>query len=159
MSGFWYHKTMRKLRIPEGPIVRNRKHQKAYDTYRFDNPPAGCQFCELASGTSHIRRTYQLFWVIDNLFPYFIWDGSHTGEHLLLIPKRHIDSIAHFTPSERKEYVAILAEFEANGYSIYARAAQNKRKSVVHQHTHLIEVGKPIKTQVFIKKPHINIVR
>lgn len=150
---------MKRLRIKEGSIVRNRKHQKAYDIYRFDNPPTSCQFCAFANGADHIRRTYSHFWVVDNLFPYHIWDDSRTGEHLLLVPKRHIDSIAHFNTAELKEYVAILAEYESSGYSIYARSAQNQRKSVVHQHTHLLEVGAPISTQLYLKKPHINIVR
>lgn len=150
---------MKKPRISEGPIVRNRHHQKAYDIYRFKNPPAGCQFCAFASGAEHIKRTYPLFWVVENLFPYHVWDGSRTGEHLLLVPKRHVDSISHFTTAELREYAKILAEFESSGYSIYARAAQNKRKSVVHQHTHFIEVGEPITSQLYLKKPHINIVR
>ena len=38
----------------------------------------------------------------------------------------------------QKKAQEILSKYEAQGFSIYARAAQNVRKTVKHQHTHLI---------------------
>lgn len=148
---------MRKPRVLEGPIVRNRKQQKAYNRYR--GPLTSCQFCDLNRDVNHVVAERNLFWVISNLFPYHVWDGSRAGDHLLLIPKRHVDSVAHFTDEEKMEYMEILGEYEQEGYSSYARAPQNGHKSVVHQHTHLIEVGKSITSQLYLRKPFINIAR
>jgi diadenosine tetraphosphate (Ap4A) HIT family hydrolase len=77
----------------------------------------------------------------------------------MIVPRRHIDSIADFSREERDEYMDLLASYESRGYSIYSRAAQSGRKTVVHQHTHLIQVGKSIKAQLFIDWPHINFTR
>ena len=143
----------------EGSIARNRKQQKEYHKYRKTHPVKGCQFCDLAHGAEHILRTYQNFWVIENLFPYHIWDSAIAKEHILLVPKRHIESLAQFTHQERTEYMAIIAEYESTGYNIYSRSPASGQKSVPHQHTHFIRVGKGISSQVFLNKPHINIVR
>lgn len=149
---------MKKLTFHAGSIVRNRAHQKAYNEYRRYKTP-GCQFCEFTIDLDHVLEEYQLFWIVRNLFPYHIWDGSRTGEHLMIVPKRHVDTIAHFTDEERIAYMDLLAYYESAGYSIYLRSTQSGRKTVAHQHTHLIEVGESIKAQLFIEKPHINLTR
>lgn len=159
---FCYYKYMKKPRIPQGPIVRNYKYQREYNKYRKIKPAEKCQFCSIVEDEIHEQKLiteYPLFWVIVAKFPYYIWDGARTGEHLLLVPKRHIDSIAHFTSEEKVEFADALAEWEGKGYSLYARSAQNEHKSVPHQHTHLIEVGKSIKGQFYLNKPFINIAR
>lgn len=153
---------MKKLRIPEGPIVRNYKYQREYNHYRKVKPSEKCQFCTIIEDEAHeqkIIQEYPLFWVIVAKFPYYIWDGAKAGQHLLIVPKSHVDTISHLTTEERVAFADILAEWEAKGFSIYARAAQNTHKSVPHQHTHLIEVGKAIKGQFYLGKPFINIAR
>jgi diadenosine tetraphosphate (Ap4A) HIT family hydrolase len=149
---------MKMPKLSHGSIVRNRAHQRAYNTYRKYKTP-GCQFCEFTIDLDHVLEEHKLFWIVRNLFPYHIWDGSRTGEHLMIVPKRHVDSIAHFTDEERVAYMGLLARYESTGYSIYLRASQSGRKTVAHQHTHLIQVGKGIKAQLFIERPHINITR
>lgn len=151
---------MKKLSIPEGPIVRNYKYQREYDKYRSKNPSGNCQFCTLAEDApleGSLIEEHPRFWVVTAKFPYYIWDGAKAGQHLLVVPKRHVDSIAHFDRAERADYIDVLAEWEARGFSLYARAPQSAKKSVVHQHTHLIEVGKTIKSQFYLAKPFINI--
>ena len=144
--------------IPEGSIVRNRKHQHAYNTYRKQKTP-GCQFCEFTQASEQMVDERTDFWVVRNIFPYHIWDGSRTGEHLMIVPKRHVDSLIEFNDAEQREYIALLAAYEDAGYSIYMRAPASGRKTVAHQHTHLIQVGKQIKVQLFIEKPHVNLTR
>jgi len=150
---------MKKITFTHGSIVRNRTHQKAYNIYRRNKPSSACQFCEFTTDLDHVLEGHPLFWIVRNLFPYHIWDGSRTGEHLLIVPKRHIDSIADFTHEEREEYMDLLADYESRGYSTYTRAPSSGRKTVAHQHTHLIQVGDSIKAQLFIQTPHINITR
>lgn len=140
--------------------MRNYKYQREYDKYRDKRPSGDCQFCTLAVDApldGSLVEEHPRFWVVTAKFPYYIWDGSRAGKHLLIVPKRHVDSIAHFDTDERHEFADVLAEWEAKGFSIYARASQNKRKSVVHQHTHLIEVGEAITRQFYLRKPFINI--
>lgn len=78
------------------------------------------------------------FVIVENLFSYDIWDGYGVKHHLLVISKKFTESISTFSEEERAEYWQILADYESRGYAIYARAPGSKRKTVKHQHTHLI---------------------
>lgn len=78
------------------------------------------------------------FAVVENMFKYDIWDGNEVEDHLLVVPKRFVESVSEFSEEEREEYWQILADYESKGYAFYARAPLSKRKSVRHQHTHLI---------------------
>lgn len=94
--------------------------------------------------------------MVDNLFPYEIWDGHQVADHLMITPKRHVEGMAEFDAAERQEVIELLAKYEAQGYSIYARAPLNKQKTVPHQHTHLIKLhGRPKRFQVACKKPYV----
>ena len=88
-----------------------------------------------------VVESFKHFVLVENLFPYQIWDGFEVEKHLLLIPKRFTETISNFSQVEREEYFEILSKYEAQGFSIYARAAQNVRKTVKHQHTHLITLN------------------
>lgn len=78
----------------------------------------------------------------------------------MVIPKRHIDAIGHFTKKEQAEYAKILGEYDQKGYSVYARAPGNIIKSVVHQHTHLIALdNKPKRILVYIKNPRLLLLK
>ena len=94
-----------------------------------------------SKGRVHARR------IIKNIFPYDVWDGYEVSDHLMIVPKQHTETIGDFSKEELQEYVNILAKYEKMGYSIYARAPQNKRKTVPHEHTHLIMLNydKPVK--------------
>lgn len=138
-----------------GPIVRKRKNEKQYIQHRAGKTNE-CDFCEFDISMDQVRKEYKHFWIVKNLFSYDMWDQLDVVEHLMIVPKRHVDSIAHFLDAESKEYFKTLAEYEQEGYSMYARAPQNISKSVTHQHTHLIKLGNKKKKAVFyIKKPHI----
>ena len=94
------------------------------------------------------------------MFGYDIWDGCGVIEHFMIIPKKHTASLADLSKEEKIDYMNQIAQFEADGYSIYARSPGNKTKSVVHQHTHLIKIdNKPKRWLIFLKKPHILMTR
>ncbi len=81
--------------------------------------------------------------VIRNRVPYDVFDALRTtGRHYMIVPKRHVSSISEFTDTEKIEMVNLLAEYEAEGFSIYARSKSNIHRSQPHQHTHLIELTK-----------------
>ena len=123
-------------------LWRDGKTQQSYAKYVASKPTdAACEFCQLKATDDQIVQDAGSFWVARNLYPYTIWDSFFVDEHLMLIPKRHIDSIGGLYVDERVQFAELLADYEAVGYSIYGRAANNGAKSIAHQHTHLIKVS------------------
>ena len=135
---------------------RTRKNHNEYRQYAVNVPIGTCEFCEFTEDHQSVLDSNKYFWVVKNIFPYDVWDTAGVSRHLMVIPRRHVDSIAHFSETERKAYVDLLANYEKDGFSIYARAPTSKIKSVIHQHTHLIEVDNKVKRILFyVKKPRI----
>lgn len=136
-----------------GPATRTRKNHKNYR--RYVRHVAACDFCAFQAGEFPVREEHEYFWVVENMFGYDIWDSMGVSEHLMVVPKRHAESIGEFTASEAKEYLSLIAHFESSSYSLYSRAKENAAKSVPHQHTHLIKLNnKRKKLVVFIHRPH-----
>ena len=138
--------------------LRTRKSQKVYRNYTDGLDKSECVFCEFTLKSKQVIKGLKHFWIVTNIYGYDMWDSSGVKEHLMIVPKRHIDSIAEFNTEEKREFIENLVAYEKKGYSIYARSANNSRKSVAHQHTHLIKVDNKIKRILFfIKKPHLMI--
>ena len=102
-----------------------------------------CTFCDIVENPSSEVRIDEArhMIVIKNLFPYTLWDGSPVEDHLMIIPKRHLDSAGALNEHEQAEWAKLALKFEKENYSVYARSAGNGAKSIAHQHTHLIKVG------------------
>ena len=113
---------------------------KKYKKYAENRKSEGeyYNFYDRVMRDDSVIEKFEHFALVENLFPYQIWDGFEVEKHLLLIPKRFTETISDFSSAEKEEYFEILSKYEAKGFSIYARAAQNVRKTVKHQHTHLI---------------------
>lgn len=93
--------------------------------------------------------------VFPNKFPYEYWDNRGVVEHLLLVPKRHVESLSELSNEEKIEAMNIMAQYEAAGYSVYWRSKTNTARSVPHQHTHLIKVDNVSPhLAVFSQKPY-----
>ena len=117
----------------------------------------GCGFCGFDSDKKdEVLKHYEYFWLVKNIFPYDIWDDQGVIDHLMLIPKRHIDSIGDMDNKELLEHSKIIGIYDQLGYSIYARSSSNIIKSVAHQHTHLIKLdGKEMSFMFYNKKPYL----
>lgn len=90
-----------------------------------------------------------------NLTQYDLWELYDVEDHLLVIPKRHIETLKELTNNERLDIMDQVAEYEANGYNVYARGVGFARRSVNHQHTHLIKVtNKKPRLAVFLQYPY-----
>jgi diadenosine tetraphosphate (Ap4A) HIT family hydrolase len=89
-------------------------------------------------------------------FAYDLWEFRDVLEHLLIAPKRHVESLLELTPEERADIMEIAARYEADHYDIYARGVASITRTVPkHQHTHLIKsADKPSKLAVYVTKPH-----
>ena len=134
--------------------TRKRKNHLIYQAHTKKAKKKVCEFCKFTADQHQVIEIRRYFFLVKNIFPYDLWDGCGVINHLMVVPKRHVDTISHFSDEEQKEYLKLLGQYEKNGFSIYARSPGNAIKSVVHQHTHLIELDNKAKRLViFSKKP------
>lgn len=145
-----------------GPMVRLPKSEATYIKRLVEIKPSdGCPFCKFVTEDSEdiLERVGKCV-VIKNVFGYDMWDGCGVEDHIMIIPNSHVASIGEMTDQEKKDFMNILSDYEAKGYSIYARSPGNKTKSVVHQHTHLIKIDNRRKKMLFyLWKPHVLFMR
>jgi diadenosine tetraphosphate (Ap4A) HIT family hydrolase len=80
-----------------------------------------------------------------------MWDRSHVTDHIMVVPKRHIEGVAEFTIEEQQEYVAALASYERSGYAFYTRNPGAATKSIPHLHTHAMQLGSLVTPLNFVK--------
>jgi len=138
-----------------GPSSRKRASQKAYVSH-LARKNDSCDFCAFTKDSDQVVRSFRHFWIVENIFGYDEWDDNHVVEHLMIVPKRHVVSLGELSPKEAESFAKVLGTYESKGYSIYARAAQNIAKSVLHQHTHLIKLGSTRKKfKLYVRKPHL----
>lgn len=139
--------------------TRSQKCEKAYrEIKKTRTKSTGCVFCSLGdeSRKDEIITDHKYFWLVKNIFAYDIWDDQGVIDHIMLVPKRHFESIGEMNNDERLEYATIIGDHDNNGYSSYARSSKNGIKSVPHQHTHLIKLDKNELTFLFYSKnPYI----
>ena len=139
---------------------RTRKNHRVYATYAKKAKKQDCDFCNFNTRDKQVVASVDDFWIINNIFPYDMWDSAGVKDHLMVVPKRHADAIGDFTAKEQTSFAKILGNYDKKGYSIYARAPGNVIKSVVHQHTHLIALdNKPKKALIYLKKPRLVLFR
>lgn len=113
-----------------------------------------CPFCN-ALTLSNVIFENDLIYIIPNLTKYDLWELHDVEDHLLIVPKRHIETLGELSEKEKVAIMDKAAEYEAMGYSIYARGVGFIRRSVKHQHTHLIKVkNKSPKIAIFIRSPY-----
>lgn len=135
---------------------KGEMHYRAVKKTRKAN--TGCGFCGFDSEgkKGEVVSSHKYFWLVNNIFSYDIWDDQGVIDHLMLVPKRHVDSLGDMNDEELLEYSKILGAYDKLGYSIYARSSGNVIKSVLHQHTHLLKLdGKEISFMLYNKKPYL----
>ncbi|HSW78229.1 MAG TPA: hypothetical protein VLG36_05515 [Candidatus Chromulinivoraceae bacterium] len=133
-----------------------RKTRNAYAKHNAgDRKIEGCTFCnELTHGTKIIEEGKTMF-VIPNRVSYDIFEGRKVTDHLMIIPKRHVDTFDDFTDEEALEFIRMTGAYETRGFNVYARGRGSISRSVIHQHTHLIKTDtKRTKAIFYIRKPH-----
>jgi len=140
---------------------KSRKEVKAYRRYyrqKASTRREECEFCTMTAAAPQFVTESKHFKVIRNLFPYSLWDDHAVADHLLLIPKRHIDRLSDLETHEMTEFFLVLGQYEADGYNLYARAPHSIQKSIVHQHTHLLKpAGKRKRLLFFSHKPYVRV--
>lgn len=136
--------------------TRKKVNEKIYIAYRKNKASNSCDFCQFNISDEQVIHEYKYFWLIKNIFGYDLWDSLDVLDHLMIVPKKHVESIGALTKDAMNEYAAILSNYETKGYSFYARSMGNTSKSVPHQHTHLLKLGtKKKRFFIFLKKPYL----
>ena len=139
--------------------TRSRHEEKQYKESLQKSRDNGCPFCAITVTSDQIVEDGVAHKVIHNIFPYSLWDGQRVADHLMVVPKKHTDSLKSLTSREKIEYVDILSKYESRGYNVYARASQSTSKSIVHQHTHLIKLtSRTPRFVLLLRKPYLRLV-
>jgi diadenosine tetraphosphate (Ap4A) HIT family hydrolase len=113
-----------------------------------------CGFCR-GDRQSRIVHENKTMFVIPNRVSYDMFEGRKVTDHVMVIPKRHHEDIQSFNDQEKIDAMAIIGDYEARGYNLYARGVGSPTRSVKHQHTHLIKlVEKPSNVIIFARKPY-----
>jgi len=115
-----------------------------------------CAFCGDENLEARLVEKTETMLVIPNRVAYDIFENRRVLDHLMILPSRHVELVSDFTDQEKKELIDLIGEYEALGYSIYARGFGSISRSVKHQHTHLIKLDNTLpKLSVYIRKPYI----
>jgi len=143
---------------------RSRKAEIEYKKYRQQElPSSSCPFCAIANGNKEDEQFLEegkYFIVIKVRFRYTYWDEQNVTDQLMLVPKKHINSISKLPLKAAEEFMNFLGKYEDKGYSIYARTSGATSRTIPHQHTHLIKVqGRSKKFMLHLRKPYVLIMR
>lgn len=130
-------------------IARKPGVDKSYKKY-IQNHDDFCDFCYVERSASDLIAGYKYFQIVTNAFPYAVWDGGRVIEHILIAPRRHVESISNFSIEERQEYLDLVCHYESLGYSFYGRGRGSAFKSIAHQHTHFMKFAQPVSVQVYL---------
>jgi len=139
-----------------------RKTYKKYAQKNKDDKQKGtlCTFCH---NITHEQKaeSNDTMQVVFNRVSYDVFEGRAVLDHLMIVPKRHVESLNDFTDQEKLDLMSLAGEYEAKGYNVYARGMGSITRSVKHQHTHLIKIknGAKAKLIFYLQKPHFLINR
>ncbi|HEY8886704.1 MAG TPA: HIT domain-containing protein [Candidatus Microsaccharimonas sp.] len=115
-----------------------------------------CAFCDDDTLKERVTQETETMLVIPNRVSYDLFEGRKVEDHLMVLPKRHLELMNDFTDQEQLELMKIIGEYEAKGYSMYARGSGSITRSVKHQHTHLIKLENKIPSfSLFLRKPYV----
>lgn len=100
-----------------------------------------CLFCKIADGEIPARKVYE-----DDSCIAFHDIHPQAPTHLLLIPKRHIGSLAHANESDKEllgHLTLVAAELAAkeklaNGFRVVMNAGDDGGQTVHHLHLHVL---------------------
>lgn len=137
--------------------TRSRKEVETYRKYMKSVPKSEkCVFCAIDKNTNQLVEETGYFKIVRNIFGYSLWDSQRVADHLMIVPKKHTDSLNDLPKDAAVEFVNLLGQYEAKHYNVYARAPSSIMKTVIHHHTHLIKpAGKPKRLVFLWRKPYI----
>lgn len=139
-----------------------RHYRKTYKTYSSATTKDKkrtdiCTLCnDYENSKGRIVAENGTMFLMANRVKYDMFEGQRVADHLMIMPKRHVETLADFTEAEKIDQMTILGDYEKQGYDVYARGVGNIMRSVKHQHTHLIKtVNKHAKFLLYMEKPYV----
>lgn len=111
-------------------------------------------FCD-GDPSQAITEENDTMYIIENRITYDVFEGRRVLDHRMVIPKRHVETLADFTKQEKLDHMDMIARYEKEGYNVYARGVGSVSRSVKHQHTHLVKLSDKLpKGIVYLRKPY-----
>jgi len=100
-----------------------------------------CLFCKIATGAIPVKRIYEDDHVL--AFPDI---NPQAPVHILIIPKKHLASVAHATPEDAAMLGHLIstageiarAQNLTNGYRLVINTGPDGGQTVDHLHVHLL---------------------
>jgi diadenosine tetraphosphate (Ap4A) HIT family hydrolase len=132
-----------------------RKTRQSYKSLNADDKQRTiCTLCSTENGERIVIENDTMY-VVPNRISYDVFEGLSVLDHLMIVPKRHVETVKGFTNKEKLDFFNIIGQYEPEGYAVYARGVGNINRSVKHQHTHLIKLkNKRARAYFFLKKPY-----
>lgn len=126
-------------RTKERRSFRSAEVQAQYDSsMRMHNAVSDCALCDGDRKRKAIEEL-QTIRVIENDFPYMVFEDLPVESHLLIITRRHVSDLGKLTGQEAEEYWDAISRYNSRGYSVLTRAATKSTRSIPdHVHSHLI---------------------
>lgn len=125
---------------------KTRHHYKTHN--QADKREGGCTFCNGLA--ERVIKDTKTMVVVPNRVAYDVFEGRRVIDHLMIIPKRHVETLKEFTEEEKLDMMNLAAEYETEGYNVYARGVGSITRSVRHQHTHLIKIKNNRKARIYL---------
>jgi diadenosine tetraphosphate (Ap4A) HIT family hydrolase len=139
-------------------MYRSRAEKKFYFDRLAKADKKVCVFCNPPD--TDVIETTKHFRVIRNIFPYSFWDFHQVTDHLMIVPRQHIESISKLPEAAKAEFANLVGKYEGKGYDIFGRRAGSSVKTIPHQHTHCIKTNSRSATfLLFLRKPYLRWVR
>lgn len=138
-----------------------RSKRQSYSRLNQSDKQRGeCTFCTDETLPGRVIEDSETMYIIPNRTQYDMFEGLRVHDHLMIIPKRHVETIDDLTKEEKLAMVDVVGKYESQGYSVYARGVGSISRSVKHQHTHLIKLRniRP-KFIFFVRRPYFLIDR
>ena len=139
-------------------MYRSRKTAKTYNPQQTKKQlvsnQVDCPFCPplnevVVEETAHNHSMH-------NKYSYQYWEFMHVLDHLMIVPRRHVERLSELTDEEKIDTINVIAKYEDLGYNVYARESTSAVKSVPHQHTHLIKTAnRKARIYLYLSRPYL----
>ena len=120
----------------------SRKTLREYDKQNQNDKKlkGKCSFCDTVQKRERIDENKTMV-LVRNRVPYEFFEARRTtGEHYLVVPKRHVVQLSEFSDAEKLDWFNLISKYEQNGFNVYARGVGSISRTQDHIHTHLIRL-------------------
>lgn len=152
-------------------IGRSEATQARYNEHWLQKSLSGDTSCDLCRTAEEKPRAIKIggktlelvekhIALVDNDYPYVVYDGYEVFEHRMVVPKSHHAELKDFFPEEYAGYMGAMAIIMQEYDLTFTRSPQNNGSSIKgHLHTHAMKLGRRVEELSYSKNDGINLVR